>query len=89
MKPNKRINFLKLFALSHLTDVQKSHLSFAVRKDIERKEIGRLYFKQLRRYLKLKRGKYIRLGVKPKVVSGFFFNLFLTLLKNQLILIIK
>jgi len=86
MKPKQRINFLKLFAMSHLTDVQKAHLSYAVRKDIETIEIGRLYFKRFRRMLKLKRG---RIGFERRLaarVSGFFFlNLFLTTLnKNQL-----
>jgi len=79
----KRINFLKLFALSHLTDVQKSHLSYAVRKDIESREIARLYFKQLRRWIKLKkRGGVIRPSIRPKEVSGFFFK-FVSYLKTN------
>jgi len=69
MKRKERLNFLKLFALSHLTDVQKSHLSYAVRKDIETREIARLYSKRLRRWLKLKRcGGLLSL----RRVSGFF-----------------
>uniref|UniRef100_A0A2S2P5Y2 Transgelin n=2 Tax=Schizaphis graminum TaxID=13262 RepID=A0A2S2P5Y2_SCHGA len=50
-----RINFLKLFALSHLTPVQKAHLSYAVRKDIEVKEIQRLYRMKRFRQMKLDR----------------------------------
>ncbi|KAE9539529.1 hypothetical protein AGLY_004781 [Aphis glycines] len=50
-----RFNFLKLFALSHLTPVQKAHLSYAVRKDIEAREIQRLDSKKRFRQWKLNR----------------------------------
>lgn len=70
-----RFNFLKLFALSHLTPVQKAHLSYAVRKDIEAREIQRLESKKRFRQWKLNRIQ--------RAVSDLFY-LFLKLrLKNE------
>ncbi|XP_025200391.1 muscle-specific protein 20 isoform X1 [Melanaphis sacchari] len=61
-----KINFLKLFALSHLTPVQKAHLSYAVRKDIEAKEIERLDRMQRFRRWKLKKLKWLNQRIKNK-----------------------
>lgn len=55
MSSKMRFNFLKLFALSHLTPVQKAHLSYAVRKDIEAREILRLDGKKRFRQWRLDR----------------------------------
>lgn len=61
-----RFNFFKLFALSHLTPVQKAHLSYAVRKDIEAREILRLDSKKRFRQWKLNRINRINRAIKNK-----------------------
>lgn len=66
-KKRKMMNILKYFALSHLTPVQKAHLSYAVRKDIER--ITMMRRAETRLWATMKRARIRKLRNELAMVS--------------------
>jgi hypothetical protein len=71
-KKRKMMNILKYFALSHLTPIQKAHLFYMVRKDIERIEMIRRA--QSRRWANIKRERIRKL--RNEIVSLWHLRLF-------------